>query len=229
MLLRTVACSALLLAMLVAPAAAPVPTELVHFTSGDVLPITGYRVEGDTVVLSLEGGDEILFDARLIDRIEPDVLPGVRPAAHAAVAATPPRPGPYAADRPYEDIIAAAADRHRVDAEILHALIEVESNYRADAVSWRGAQGLMQLMPVTVERYNVQDPFDPAANIDAGTRYLRYLFDQFGMRAGLAAYNAGEGAVARFHGVPPYRETVRYVDRILTMVDAARTQQILAQ
>ena len=87
----------------------------------------------------------------------------------------------------------------------------------------------MQLMPATVERYNVHDPFDPAANIDAGARYLRYLFDQFGMRGGLAAYNAGEGAVSRFHGVPPYRETVRYVDRILTVVDAARAETTLAQ
>ena len=220
----------LVLAMQVAPADAPVPAELVYFTSGDVMPIAGHRVEGDTVALTLNGGGEVLFDVRLVDRIEPAVQPGTRPAADQAPATTAAQPpGPYSTRRPYARLVLAAADRHRVDAEILHAVIEVESDYHADAVSRRGAKGLMQLMPATVERYNVQDPFDPAANIDAGARYLRYLFDQFGMRGGLAAYNAGEGAVSRFHGVPPYRETVRYVDRILTMVDAARTDTTLAQ
>ena len=223
-------CCALVLTMQVAPADAPVPAELVYFTSGDMMPIAGHSVEGNAVVLTLSSGGEVLFDARLIDRIEPVVLPGTRPvAAAASPAAAAQLLNPYAAERPYAELVRAAADRHRVDADILHVLIDVESGYRADAVSPRGAKGLMQLMPATVERYNVQDPFDPAANIDAGARYLRYLFDQFGMRAGLAAYNAGEGAVRRFHGVPPYRETVRYVDRVLTMVDAARTQATLAQ
>lgn len=223
----TFTCSVLVLTMQVAPADAPVPAELVYFTSGDVMPIAGHRVEGNTVALTLNGGGEVLFDLQLVDRIEPAVRPATRPAADPAPAAQP--LGPYATRRPYSQLVRAAADRHRVDTEILHAVIEVESGYRADAVSRRGAKGLMQLMPATVERYNVQDPFDPAANIDAGARYLRYLFDQFGMRGGLAAYNAGEGAVGRFHGVPPYRETVRYVDRILTMVDAARAEATLAQ
>lgn len=223
-------CCVLVLTMQVAPADAPVPAELVYFSSGDVMPIAGHRVEGNAVALTLNGGGEVLFDLQLIDRIEPAVQPGTRPAADPAPAATAVQPlSPYSTRRPYAQLVRAAADRHRVDAEILHAVIEVESGYHADAVSRRGAKGLMQLMPATVERYNVQDPFDPAANIDAGARYLRYLFDQFGMRAGLAAYNAGEGAVGRFHGVPPYRETVRYVDRILTMVDAARTEATLAQ
>ena len=225
------ACCVLVLALQVAPADAPAPAELVYFTSGEVLPIAGRRVEGDAVILTLGGGAEVRFDARLVDRIEPAVPPGTRPlaAAEAAPATAAPLPGPYSADRPYARLVGAAAERHRVDAEILHALIEVESGYRADAVSRRGAKGLMQLMPATVERYNVRDPFDPAANIDAGARYLRYLFDQFGMRGGLAAYNAGEGTVRRFHGVPPYRETTQYVDRVLATVDAARAQATLAQ
>ena len=228
------ACCVLALAMQVAPADAPAPAELVYFTSGEVMQIAGRRVEGDAVVLTLGGGAEVRFDARLVDRIEPAVPPGTRPAAAAEAEAAPAAagarlPGPYSTDRPYAGLVRAAADRHRVDVEILHALIEVESGYRADAVSRRGARGLMQLMPATVERYNVWDPFDPAANIDAGARYLRYLFDQFGMRGGLAAYNAGEGTVRRFHGVPPYRETTQYVDRVLTMVDAARAQAGLAQ
>lgn len=230
MLAGAFTCSALVLTMQVAPADAPVPAELVYFTSGDVMPIAGHRVEGDTVALTLNGGGEVLVDVRLVDRIEPAVQPGTRPVAAPAAAATAAQPlKPRSTRSPYAQLVRAAADRHRVDAEILHAVIAVESGYRADAVSRRGAKGLMQLMPATVERYDVQDPFDPAANIDAGARYLRYLFDQFGMRGGLAAYNAGEGAVGRFHGVPPYRETVRYVDRILTMVDATRAETTLAQ
>ena len=227
---RAFVCCVLVLTMQVAPADAPVPAELVYFTSGDVMPIAGHRVEGHAVVLSLHGGGEILFDARHVDRIEPVLLPGGRPAADPAPETAAAHPySSYGSDRPYAGIVRAAAERHRVGAEILHALIEVESGYRADAVSRRGAMGLMQLMPVTVERYNVADPFDPAANIDAGARYLRYLFDQFGMQAGLAAYNAGEGAVRRFRGVPPYRETVRYVARVLSIVDDANTQATPAQ
>lgn len=229
-LTRALTCCVLVLGMQVAPADAPVPAEVVYFTSGDLMPITGHRVEGDAVVLTLKGGGEILFDARLIDRIEPAGRPGAQPVASAGpVAAAPQLADPFAAGRPYNALVRAAADRHRVDAEVLHALIEVESGYHADAVSRRGARGLMQLMPATLERYGVDDPFDPAANIDAGARYLRYLFDQFGMRGGLAAYNAGEGAVSKFHGVPPYRETERFVDRVLAIVDAGRTQEVLAQ
>lgn len=227
---RGLICGVLVLTMQVAPADAPVPAELVYFTSGDVMPIAGHRIEGDAVVLSLDGGDEILFDALLIDRIEPVIQPGAPPTAYTArVESEPPLFGNVRDDRPYAELVRAAAARHRVDADILHALIEVESRYDASAVSRRGAKGLMQLMPATVERYGVQDPFDPAANIDAGARYLRYLFDQFGMRGGLAAYNAGEGAVGRSHGAAPYRSTAQYVDRILALVDAARVPDVLAQ
>ena len=227
---RALTCSVMVLSMQVAPADAPVPAEVVYFTSGDVMPIAGHRVEGAAVVLALKDGGEILFDARLIDRVEPAGRPGEPPVTRAepATAGTAPYES-FASGRPYDALVRAAADRHRVDPAVLHALIEVESGYHADAVSRRGARGLMQLMPATVERYNVGDAFDPAANIDGGARYLRYLFDQFGMRGGLAAYNAGEGAVQRSHGEPPYRETARYVDRILAIVDASRPQQVLAQ
>ena len=97
----------------------------------------------------------------------------------------------------------------------MYALIEVESGYRPDAASPRGAMGLMQLMPGTADRYAVLDPFDPAANIDAGTRHLRTLLDEFGTRGALAAYNAGEGPVRQFDGIPPYSETRKYVSRVL--------------
>lgn len=208
------------LALVVAPVDAPVPVEVVHFASGDVMPVAGHRIEGDTVILSLLDGGEILFDARRIERIELAGETAPRPAGRAAEAVEAGLPA-----KPYAALVRDAAARHRVEAAILHAVIEVESVYRADAESPRGAKGLMQLMPDTVARYQVQDPFDPAANVDAGARYLRYLFDQFGMRGGLAAYNAGEGAVQRHGGgIPPYAETARYVERVLEIVGEIRGQ-----
>ena len=83
--------------------------------------------------------------------------------------------------------------------------------------------GLMQLMPATARRYSVSDPFDPEANIDGGTRYLKSLLEEFEVSHALAAYNAGEMSVRRFGGVPPYRETRRYVSLVLELVDAAQT------
>ena len=80
--------------------------------------------------------------------------------------------------------------------------------------------GLMQLMPALVAEYSVRDPYDPPSNIDAGTHHLRVLIDKFGIVGGLAAYNAGEGPVRRFDGVPPFPETRRYVNRIMDLVDA---------
>lgn len=223
-LMQVLVCGGLLLGVLAAQAEAPVPAELVHFTSGEVMSITGHRIEGNTIVLSLKRGDEILFDARLVDRIEPAVTPAPLPVLHMAAEVEVPLP-----DKPYAELVRGASERHRVDADILHALIEIESGYRADAESSRGAMGLMQLMPDTAARYKVRDPFDPAANIDAGARFLRQLFDEFGMRGGLAAYNAGAGSVRRFRGIPPYPETRRYVARILDLVEDGRSQEVLAQ
>jgi soluble lytic murein transglycosylase-like protein len=96
----------------------------------------------------------------------------------------------------------------------------VESNYESRAVSPKGAMGLMQLMPATARQYALVDPFDPAQNLDAGLRHLRGLLDRYGKgreSLALAAYNAGEGAVTRYRGIPPFRETQDYVRRILTL------------
>jgi soluble lytic murein transglycosylase-like protein len=97
------------------------------------------------------------------------------------------------------------------------ALIQVESNYKPKARSPRGAMGLMQLMPSTAREYKVRNPFDPKANIEAGIKHLKGLIDRFGVELALAAYNAGEGAVVKFNGVPPYRETRNYVSKILSL------------
>ena len=118
---------------------------------------------------------------------------------------------------PYGEIIAAVSQTHGVDPMLVRALIQVESNYEPKAKSRKGAMGLMQLMPSTAREYKVRNPFDPKANIEAGIKHLKGLIDRFGVEMALAAYNAGEGAVKRFNGIPPYRETRNYVSRILSL------------
>ena len=112
-------------------------------------------------------------------------------------------------------MIVSAARRHEVDPLLVQAVIRAESNFRPRARSRRGARGLMQLMPSTLREYAVDNPYDPAANIDAGTRHLRGLLDRFALKDALAAYNAGQGAVLRHGGVPPFAETEAYVSRVL--------------
>ncbi|ATE60499.1 lytic transglycosylase domain-containing protein [Thauera sinica] len=131
-----------------------------------------------------------------------------RPSARGTRQAPPPR---------LRARVESIAGEHGVDPALAMAVVEVESAYRPDARSPKGALGLMQLMPATAQRYGVSDPLDPDDNLRGGIRYLRDLLDQFGStELALAAYNAGEGAVMR-HGyaIPPYAETQAYVPRVL--------------
>jgi soluble lytic murein transglycosylase-like protein len=123
------------------------------------------------------------------------------------------------APAPVFSLIQRLAQQYSVDPHLVRAIITVESNFDPHAVSRSGAQGLMQLMPDTAARYRVEDPFDPQANIEGGIRYLRDLLRLFpsDLRHVLAAYNAGEGAVQQYGGIPPYPETQRYVERVLTL------------
>jgi len=105
-----------------------------------------------------------------------------------------------------------------VDPDLVRALIKVESDYQQRARSRRGAMGLMQLMPTTARQYGVTDPYDPRSNIEAGIKHLKSLLDRFPPALALAAYNAGDAAVERFRGMPPYPETREYVARILKLV-----------
>ncbi len=124
---------------------------------------------------------------------------------------------PSSGDRELDLIILRAGERNGVDPRFLHAVIWQESKYKVRARSHVGAQGLMQLMPPTAKRFGCMDPHDPAANIEAGAKYLRWLLKRFNgnVSLALAGYNAGEGAVDKYDGVPPYKETQNYV-RIIT-------------
>lgn len=148
--------------------------------------------------------------------------PGPRvEAAQRSRAARSSHPPPASPERPYAHLVRRAAERHGVDPRLVHAVIEVESGYRAGVVSVAGAMGLMQLMPVTAQRYGVADPLDPEANIEAGTRHLRVLLDEFGplfALDALAAYHAGEPVVRRHGGIPPYPQTHRFVRRVLEVL-----------
>jgi len=119
----------------------------------------------------------------------------------------------------YDGIISKAADKFKLDSALIKAIIKAESNFNHKAVSPVGAQGLMQLMPKTASALDVDDSFHPGKNIEGGARYLRYLLNVYkgDLNLALAAYNAGEKAVAKYHyTIPPYRETQNYVKRVLS-------------
>lgn len=121
------------------------------------------------------------------------------------------------ADSRINGLIQKISRENDLDPKLVRAVVRVESNYNPRAVSHKGAQGLMQLMPKTAERFGVPDPFDAEENIRGGVHYLKYLLQRFGgnIRLALAAYNAGEESVERHGGVPPYRETTGYLEKIL--------------
>jgi len=117
----------------------------------------------------------------------------------------------------YDGLIGLTARENEVEPALVKAVIAAESNFDPEAVSRKGAQGLMQLMPVTATVLGVEDPLRPTENVRGGTRYLRLMLDRYGdLERAVAAYNAGPAAVDRYGGIPPYRETQDYVRRVLT-------------
>jgi len=196
----------------------PVQAELVYLTTGRSMSVKSHRVEGDILVLQLRGGGEMTLESRLVDRITPDEVPYPEPqpepamAAELSAAQTAALPATQ-----YAALIEQAAATHGVDARLVQAVIQVESNYERRARSRKGAMGLMQLMPATARQYGVKNPYDPASNIEAGVKHLKSLLERFPLSLALAAYNAGEEAVRRFSGVPPYPETRSYVAKILSL------------
>ena len=128
-------------------------------------------------------------------------------------------------------LVEAASDRHQVDADLINSVIRAESSFDPRARSPKGAQGLMQLMPATASTLGVKDAYEPRDNIEAGTRYLRQLLEQYNGDAvkALAAYNAGPGRVEQYQGVPPYRETRSYVRRVIVDFNRKKLAQQKAE
>jgi len=199
----------LALGLLALPAAAS--ADIALLSTGATMKVSGQRVEGDTVVLALKGGGRVGVPGAMLKGTVPDAVPEETPA---------PVSGPVALAR----LAAEAARRHGLDPALVMAVVGVESGFQTEAVSAKGAQGLMQLMPATARDLGVTDPFDPVSNLDGGSRYLSSLVARYDgdLTKALAAYNAGMGAVARHGGMPPYAETRDYVRKILGRYQGAK-------
>jgi soluble lytic murein transglycosylase-like protein len=199
----------LLLALVAAPSAR---AEYIVLRSGERLHVTAYQLLGDKYRLQLQGG---WVDVQAADvlKIEPEEV--FAPPAPDPPVAPPSAPSAPSAP-PYRELVSAAALRYGVDAELISSVMEVESHFDPKAISPKNARGLMQLLPQTAARLGVKDIFDPQQNIDAGTRYLKELLQLYNnnLTLALAAYNAGPDKVQKYGNVPPYRETVSYVNQV---------------
>ncbi|UCF68894.1 MAG: transglycosylase SLT domain-containing protein [Acidobacteriota bacterium] len=187
----------------------------VEFADTRLMDVVSAVREGDMYVLDLGNGSSVRVPAvRVVDVRPAPVRRGGQPPARQRSEPWRAQAGDFVAH------IEQAAERYQLEPHLLVAVAVVESALDPLALSPKGAQGVMQIMPRTAEELGLKDPFDPAANIDAGARFLRQMLDAFSgnLELALAAYNAGEGAVRHYGGVPPYPETVSYLDRIRSVV-----------
>jgi hypothetical protein len=200
--------------------------EIVVFKNGRTMSVKSHTIVADMATLAMRDGGEVTFPASIIERVDPDEVPSPEPTV-ADTAEVPQAPKNTTAvnvalvpdevlkARPFADVISTVAAAHDLDARLVHAVIEQESNYQARARSQKGARGLMQLMPATARQYGVRNSYDPKSNIEAGVRHLKDLLSRLDLPVALAAYNAGERTIQRFGGLPPYPETQAYVRSIL--------------
>jgi Transglycosylase SLT domain len=182
--------------------------EIAVLTNGLTFKTTAHRVEDSVMILSLKGGGEVGLPPALVRGFVPDeVLDEVAAPAGTDIRA----------------LAIQAAQRHGLDPDLVLAVVAVESSFRPEAQSPKGAQGLMQLMPATAADLGVRNAFDPAENLDGGARHLGALLTLYGgdLTRALAAYNAGVKAVDKSKGVPPYRETREYVQKVLKQYKTA--------
>lgn len=201
---------AILCAVLIIPDAHA--SNLVVLQSGKTMRAASYSVEGETVRI-MDEKSEIAIPLSWIREIRTIADP------------EPPTPVPQMAvvddsaddDFQYSDLVLSLSKKHQVDWKLVAAVMKAESNFNPRAVSPKGAQGLMQLMPETARLYRVTDPYDPIQNIDAGVRHLKMLMNRFPGKLDLvlAAYNSGEKTVDHFKGIPPFSETQTYVKKVL--------------
>jgi membrane-bound lytic murein transglycosylase B len=208
-------------------AALPAGASIAVFVDGRSMKVAAFRpLDEERMELTMKNGGSFTVPISRIDRIiddevsTPEVVAEVKKILEEGVF---PRrswrfnesSGPLFRSK-FDQTIVEAARKFDVDAALVSAVIKAESDFNPHEVSNKGARGLMQLMPATATRFGVTNSFDPVANIYAGTRYLRWLLNTFDGNAdyAVAAYNAGEGNVWKYKGVPPFRETVNYINRI---------------
>jgi hypothetical protein len=176
--------------------------DYVVLRSGARLDVTGYEILPDKYILHLKGGVAEVPISEIVG-IEPEEI-------------FDPVEAPLNDKTPFEKVIRAAAERYGMDPDLIHCVVAVESNFNPKAVSSKKASGLMQLMPQTAAQYGVKNIFDPEENVNAGTRYLKELLAKYhDLTLALAAYNAGPERVDQYgRHIPPYLETMKYVERI---------------
>lgn len=197
--------------------------EQLFFHNGRSISVKDYRVDGNVVTVTLKNGGEASFDRSLIAGVAPDEVPQVVeavPEAAATVGSPAVSQSPVAVHapldgRPFADLIETVAIKHGIDPELVHAVIQAESNYQPRAKSPVGARGLMQVMPETARDFGITNLYDPERNLEAGVQYLKFLLTRFDVKQAIAAYNAGPTAVRRARGIPDFKETQQYVQKVL--------------
>jgi soluble lytic murein transglycosylase-like protein len=221
-------------AVLLILAALPASASIALFTDGRAMKVEGYKVIDEaTIELKMKTGSLTMPLSRIERIVDDEVVPAaVVEEVKKIVEAEgifPKRSWRYDESRGpifksrFDQVIVAAAKKFDVDAALISAVIKAESDFNPREVSNKGARGLMQLMPGTAERFGVTNANDPTANIYGGVRYLRWLLETFKGNADLAvaAYNAGEGNIWKYNGVPPFRETITYINRIAKHIRGA--------
>src|SRR5918995_5333316 len=189
-----------------------VSADQLFFANGRSMSVKDYRIEGDLITVTLRSGGQASFNKAVVSDIQPDEVPevmevaAVRPPAPAVKQSAKAAHAPLDA-RPFADLIETVALKHGVDPDLVHAVVKAESGYRVNAKSPVGARGLMQVMPSTAKDMGISNLYDPHNNLEAGVQYLKFLLARFDLKRAIAAYNAGPGAVRKYKGIPPYRET----------------------
>ncbi len=182
--------------------------DLLVLETGKTLKIKSYTIHGEAMQIDLNDKAEMTIPVAWVREIRPS------PPEPQSKAVAPQQDKP---DFAFSDVVLSLAGKHQLDWRLVAAIMSAESNFDPQAVSPKGARGLMQLMPETARMYSVDDVYDPAQNIEAGIKHLKMLLERYdgNLKLVLSAYNSGEKTVDRFQGIPPYQETRDYVKRVL--------------
>lgn len=213
-------CFSLLLSASLMSSVSQLSAEMIFFANGRSISVKDYRIDGDIITVTLRHGGGASFDKSIVARIAPDEIPDAEEATlpPGRPAPVPQTPVESLGAGPFGELIETVARKHGVDPALVHAVVQVESNYEPRAKSEVGARGLMQVMPATGAEFGVRNLYDPQKNLEAGVQYLKFLLARFNPSQAIAAYNAGPAAVRKYRGIPPFPETQDYVKKVLSNV-----------